>query len=312
MYEGDHSRKQTLVDYGFRLPSALDNRPLKMAEFDSIAKERIYVSATPGKTELSESKQVVEQILRPTGLLDPDVDVRPTLGQMEDLYGEIKKCTKNGERVLITTLTKKMAEELSSYLLSLGVKVTYLHSEVETIDRVEILHDLREGKFDVLVGINLLREGLDLPEVALVAILDADKIGFLRSETSLIQTIGRAARNVNGRVIMYADTESDAMKSAIKETKRRREIQDRYNKEHNITPKSIKKAVENILEREKDEKLDAEKQELEVRKSNYNLLNPAQRKKYMKEIEKEMKAAADELDFERAAVLRDEWLSLNQ
>ena len=312
MYEGDHSRKQTLVDYGFRLPSALDNRPLKMAEFDSIAKERIYVSATPGKTELSESKQVVEQILRPTGLLDPDVDVRPTLGQMEDLYGEIKKCTKNGERVLITTLTKKMAEELSSYLLSLGVKVTYLHSEVETIDRVEILHDLREGKFDVLVGINLLREGLDLPEVALVAILDADKIGFLRSETSLIQTIGRAARNVNGRVIMYADTESDAMKSAIKETKRRREIQDRYNKEHNITPKSIKKAVENILEREKDEKIDAEKQELEVRKSNYNLLNPAQRKKYMKEIEKEMKAAADELDFERAAVLRDEWLSLKQ
>ena len=310
MYEGDHSRKQTLVDYGFRLPSALDNRPLKMSEFDALATTRLYVSATPGKQEIKESSQIVEQIIRPTGLLDPSIEVRPTLGQMENLYGEIQKSIANNERVLITTLTKKMAEELSNYLLNLGVKVTYLHSEVETIDRVEILKSLREGKFDVLVGINLLREGLDLPEVALVAILDADKIGFLRSETSLIQTIGRAARNVNGRVIMYADTESDAMKGAIKETNRRRKIQEEYNKEHNITPKSITKAVENILEREKDEKIEAEKEELDIRKASYNLMIPREKKKYIKELEKEMKAAAEELNFERAALIRDEILKL--
>lgn len=310
MYEGDHSRKQTLVDYGFRLPSALDNRPLKMAEFDELATTRLYVSATPGKQEIKESSQVVEQIIRPTGLLDPSIEVRPTLGQMENLYGEIQKSIANNERVLITTLTKKMAEELSNYLLNLGVKVTYLHSEVETIDRVEILKNLREGKFDVLVGINLLREGLDLPEVALVAILDADKIGFLRSETSLIQTIGRAARNVNGRVIMYADTESDAMKGAIKETNRRRKIQEEYNKEHGITPKSITKAVENILEREKDEKIEAEKEELDIRKASYNLMIPREKKKYIKELEKEMKAAAEELNFEKAALIRDEILKL--
>lgn len=310
MYEGDHSRKQTLVDYGFRLPSALDNRPLKMAEFDELATTRLYVSATPGKQEIKESSQIVEQIIRPTGLLDPSIEVRPTLGQMENLYGEIQKSIANNERVLITTLTKKMAEELSNYLLNLGVKVTYLHSEVETIDRVEILKNLREGKFDVLVGINLLREGLDLPEVALVAILDADKIGFLRSETSLIQTIGRAARNVNGRVIMYADTESDAMKGAIKETNRRRKIQEEYNKEHGITPKSITKAVENILEREKDEKIEAEKEELDIRKASYNLMIPREKKKYIKELEKEMKAAAEELNFEKAALIRDEILKL--
>lgn len=312
MYEGDHSRKQTLVDYGFRLPSALDNRPLKMAEFNRIAPVRIYVSATPGETEIKESKQVVEQILRPTGLLDPSVEVRPTEGQMENLYGEIQKSIKNKERVLITTLTKKMAEELSNYLLNLGIKVTYLHSEIETIDRVEILRDLRSGKFDVLVGINLLREGLDLPEVALVAILDADKIGFLRSETSLIQTIGRAARHVNGRVIMYADHMSDAMEKAIKETERRRKIQNDYNIAHGITPKSINKAIENILEREDDEKKNAEKQEIDVRKSRYNLLIPADKKKYIKELEKEMKKAADDLDFEKAVVLRDEILSLKK
>lgn len=310
MYEGDHSRKQTLVDFGFRLPSALDNRPLKMNEFDALATTRIYVSATPGKKELEESKCTVEQILRPTGLLDPYVEVRPTKGQMEDLYAEIKKCIKAKERVLITTLTKKMAEELANYLLNLSIKVTYLHSEIETIDRVEILRDLRNGKFDVLVGINLLREGLDLPEVSLVAILDADKVGFLRSTTSLIQTIGRAARNVNGHVIMYADEESDSMKEAIRETHRRRELQDKYNKENGITPKSIVKAVENILEREKEEKNSAEKQELEVRKARFNLLIPQQKKKYMKELEKEMRKAADELDFERATVLRDELLSL--
>ena len=312
MYEGDHSRKQTLVDYGFRLPSALDNRPLKMAEFNRIAPVRIYVSATPGETEIKESKQVVEQILRPTGLLDPSVEVRPTEGQMENLYGEIQQSIKRGERVLITTLTKRMAEELSNYLLSLKVKVTYLHSEIETIDRVEILRDLRSGKFDVLVGINLLREGLDLPEVALVAILDADKIGFLRSETSLIQTIGRAARHVNGRVIMYADRMSDAMEKAIKETQKRRKIQNEYNIAHGITPKSINKAIENILDREEDEKKNAEKQEIDVRKSRYNLLLPSDKKKYIKELEKEMKKAAEELNFEKAVVLRDEILSLKK
>ena len=307
-YMGD---ERAIVKSNLWLRSA-DRVLLKMAEFNRIAPVRIYVSATPGETEIKESKQVVEQILRPTGLLDPSVEVRPTEGQMENLYGEIQQSIKRGERVLITTLTKKMAEELSNYLLSLKVKVTYLHSEIETIDRVEILRDLRSGKFDVLVGINLLREGLDLPEVALVAILDADKIGFLRSETSLIQTIGRAARHVNGRVIMYADRMSDAMEKAIKETQRRRKIQNEYNIAHGITPKSINKAIENILDREEDEKKNAEKQEIDVRKSRYNLLLPSDKKKYIKELEKEMKKAAEELNFEKAVVLRDEILSLKK
>lgn len=306
MYEGDHSRKMNLVQYGFRLPSALDNRPLKFDEFDQVAGQRIFVSATPGKLEKSLSSQMVSQVIRPTGLLDPEITVRPTEGQIEDLYGEIRKCVKEKQRVLVTTLTKRMAEDISDFFASKGVRVRYLHSEVETIERVEILRDLRSGAFDVLVGINLLREGLDLPEVALVAILDADKIGFLRSATSLIQTIGRAARNVDGRVIMYADRISDAMEEAISETRERRSIQMAYNREHNITPKSIVKAVEDILEREKAEAVEDEKTDIRIRKSGYNLLDPSQRRKYIKELEAEMLQAAKDLEFERAAVLRDE------
>ena len=232
MYEGDRSRKLNLVNFGFRLPSALDNRPLKYAEFDRICGQRVYVTATPGKTELGESAQVVEQVIRPTGLLDPVIELHETRGQMEHLYGEIRATVAKGDRVLVTTLTKRMSEDLSNYLANLGIKVRYLHSEVETIERVEILRDLRRGVYDVIVGINLLREGLDLPEVSLIAILDADKIGFLRSATSLIQTIGRAARNVNGRVVMYADKMSDAMKEAIEETQRRRAIQNEFNEKH--------------------------------------------------------------------------------
>ncbi len=306
MYEGDHSRKANLVEYGFRLPSALDNRPLKFDEFDQVTGQRIFVSATPGKLEKKLSSQVVTQVIRPTGLLDPDIDVRPTEGQIENLFGEIRKCVMAHERVLVTTLTKKMAEDISDFFASKGVRVRYLHSDIETIERVEILKDLRAGEFDVLVGINLLREGLDLPEVALVAILDADKIGFLRSATSLVQTIGRAARNVNGRVIMYADRISDAMQEAISETQERRAIQTQYNKDHNITPKSIVKAVEDILEREKEDTIEDEKQDIRIRKSGYNLLDSGQRKKYIKELEAEMLQAAKDLEFERAAVLRDE------
>ena len=306
MYEGDHSRKSNLVQYGFRLPSALDNRPLKFDEFDQVTGQRIFVSATPGKLEKSLSTQVVPQVIRPTGLLDPEITVKPTEGQIEDLFGEIRKCTARNQRVLVTTLTKKMAEDISDFFASKGVRVRYLHSEIETIERVEILRDLRAGRFDVLVGINLLREGLDLPEVALVAILDADKIGFLRSTTSLIQTIGRAARNVDGRVIMYADRISDAMQEAIGETQERRAIQMAYNKEHGITPKSIVKAVEDILEREREEAAQDEKQDIEIRKAGYNLLDSSQRRKYIKELEAEMLQAAKDLEFERAAVLRDE------
>ena len=306
MYEGDRSRKTNLVQYGFRLPSALDNRPLKYEEFDHKVGQRIYVSATPGETERKESVQVVEQLIRPTGLLDPSIEVRATEGQMEDLYGEVQKTIAKGERVLVTTLTKKMAEDLTDYLTSLGLKVRYLHSEVETIERVEILRDLRLGVFDVLVGINLLREGLDLPEVSLVAILDADKIGFLRSATSLIQTIGRAARNADGRVIMYADIMSDAMREAIEETEHRRAVQMAYNKEHGITPQTIKKAVEDIITREKTVVSDSQKEDIRIQRSSFNLLVEKDRKKYIRALEKEMLECADNLEFERAAVLRDE------
>lgn len=306
MYEGDRSRKLNLVNYGFRLPSALDNRPLKYDEFDRTCGQRVYVSATPGAREMEESAQVVEQIIRPTGLLDPLVEVRPTKGQMEDLYGEIRKTIAKKERVLVTTLTKRMAEDLSDYLANLGLRVRYLHSEIETIERVELLRDLRLGTYDVLVGINLLREGLDLPEVSLIAILDADKIGFLRSATSLIQTIGRAARNVDGRVIMYADRESDAMREAIRETNRRRTIQQTYNEQHGITPKTIVKAVQDIITREKQDKEEIQKSDIAVLKSRYNLLSASDRKKYIHDLEHEMLEHAKNLEFEQAALLRDE------
>jgi excinuclease ABC subunit B len=306
MYEGDRSRKLNLVNFGFRLPSALDNRPLKASEFEQVVKQRVYVSATPNQKEVDESTRVVEQIIRPTGLLDPEIDVRPTEGQMENLYGEIRAVIKKKQRVLVTTLTKKMSEDLTDYFASLGLKVRYLHSEIETIERVEILRDLRLGVYDVLVGINLLREGLDLPEVALIAILDADKIGFLRSATSLIQTIGRAARNAEGRVIMYADRMSPAMEEAISETNRRRAIQMAYNEEHNITPTTIIKAIHDMLEREQHEQKEIQKHDLELLKGGYNLLSATDRKNYIKALEKEMLEAAKNLEFERAAVIRDE------
>ncbi len=306
MYEGDRSRKLNLVNYGFRLPSALDNRPLKYEEFDHKVGQRIYVSATPGERERRESSQIVEQLIRPTGLLDPKIEVRATEGQMEDLYGEIRKTIEKDERVLVTTLTKKMAEDLTDYLSGLSLKVRYLHSEVETIERVEILRDLRLGKFDVLVGINLLREGLDLPEVSLVAILDADKIGFLRSATSLIQTIGRAARNADGRVIMYADRMSEAMAEAIEETEHRRSVQMAYNEAHGITPRTIRKAVEDILEREKSDDEAIAKEEIKIVSSNYNLLLERDRKKYVADLTRQMTELAKNLEFEKAALLRDE------
>lgn len=301
MYEGDRSRKTSLVDYGFRLPSALDNRPLRFNEFESMMNQVIYVSATPGKYEKAKTNEVVEQIIRPTGLLDPKIEVRPTKGQIDDLVSEINKTIEKGERVLITTLTKKMSEDLTRYLEDLDIKVTYLHSDIDTIERMEIIRDLREGKYDVLVGINLLREGLDLPEVSLIAILDADKEGFLRSETSLIQTIGRAARNSNGHVIMYGDTITRSMDVAITETNRRREIQEEYNEEHNITPttinKSVRKRIQNTFVAEENESYDVDKvtefskDEIEVIIENLNT---------------EMLKAAEELDFERAATLRDQ------
>ncbi|MGI6436735.1 MAG: excinuclease ABC subunit UvrB [Sphaerochaeta sp.] len=306
MYEGDRSRKLNLVTYGFRLPSALDNRPLKAEEFEQVIGQRVFVSATPGKIELEKATNVVEQLIRPTGLLDPKVEVRPTEGQMEDLYGEIRATVAKSQRVLITTLTKKMSEDLTDYLSGLSLKVRYLHSEIETIERVELLRDLRLGVFDVLVGINLLREGLDLPEVSLIAILDADKIGFLRSATSLVQTIGRAARNADGRVIMYADRHSDAMIEAIRETERRREAQLAYNAEHGITPKTIIKAISDIIEREKETTQAIQSREIEILKGGYNLLLASGRKKYVKALETEMFEAAKDLEFERAALLRDE------
>ncbi|SHD75609.1 excinuclease ABC subunit UvrB [Schnuerera ultunensis] len=304
MYEGDRSRKTNLVEYGFRLPSALDNRPLKFTEFENHINQIIYVSATPGIYEKEHSEQIVEQIIRPTGLLDPKIDVRPTEHQIDDLVKEIRIRAEKKERVLVTTLTKKMAEDLTDYFKEIGIKVTYLHSDIDTIERMEIIRDLRLGKYDVLVGINLLREGLDLPEVSLVAILDADKEGFLRSETSLIQTTGRAARNVSGQVIMYADTITKSMDRTIKETNRRREIQAKYNKAHNITPKSIIKGVRDVIEAtialEEEEKYVVDTftgEELEVMIEN---------------LRQSMLKAAEELNFEKAAELRDKMIQLKK
>ena len=305
MYEGDRSRKQNLVDFGFRLPSALDNRPLKYDEFSKKMNQVIYVTATPRPQEVEQSTQVVEQIIRPTGLLDPIVEVRPTEGQMQDIYREVQERIAKKERSLILTLTKKMAEDLTDYLSGLELKVQYIHSEIDTFERVEILKKLRGGEIDVLIGINLLREGIDLPEVSFIALLDADKIGFLRSTTSLIQIIGRAARNAEGKVVMYADRMSDAMKEAIDETKRRRSIQEAYNKEHGITPKTIQKAVEDILEHEKEEAKENTEVELDVLMQKSNLMVPAQRKKLISALKQEMMEAADRLDYEMAAALRD-------
>ena len=302
LYAGDRSRKSSLVDFGFRLPSALDNRPLQFAEFESMVNQAVYVSATPASYEREQSGGIsAEQIIRPTGLLDPPIEVRPTEGQIDDLIGELKAVSKAGNRAFVTTLTKKMAESLTTYLTNAGIRVRYLHSEVDTLERLEIIRDLRLGEFDVLVGINLLREGLDIPEVTLVAILDADKEGFLRTETSLIQTIGRAARNAEGRVIMYADHISQAMKAAIDETDRRRGIQDRYNREHNITPKSVQKSVRAVIEATRAADSEAGykgKKPLEM--TNREL------KEYVKKLEKEMQQAAADLQFERAAQLRDQ------
>lgn len=310
MYEGDRSRKQNLVNFGFRLPSALDNRPLKIAEFEAKIKQAIFVSATPGKTEVAKSTQVVEQLIRPTGLLDPILEVHTSEGQMEDIYREVTERIARGERSLLLTLTKKMAEDLTEYLLSLNLKVKYIHSEVETIERVEILKGLRNGEFDVLVGINLLREGIDLPEVSFIGILDADKIGFLRSTTSLIQIIGRAARNAEGKVILYADRISDAMKEAITETNRRRSIQERYNKEHHITPKTITKAITDILVRENETKAEAVTDELEPILNSHNIFNGNERKKLIAKLEKQMAEYADMLMYEQAAILRDKIIEL--
>ena len=312
MYQGDRSRKEALVEHGFRLPSALDNRPLTYGEFEGMLERVVYVSATPAAEELSTSSQVVEQVIRPTGLLDPEIEVRHSAGQIEDLYGLIRQRTARGERTLVTTLTKRMAEDLTDYLADIGVRCRFLHSEVDTFERVEILRDLRAGEFDVLVGVNLLREGLDLPEVSLIAILDADKIGFLRSTTSLIQIIGRAARNVNGRVIMYADRESDSMREAIAETNRRRALQLAYNTEHGITPTSITKAVQDLLVRKADEKRSAEKLDVEVVKQRFNVLVPKERRALIRTLEKEMLELDKDLEYERAAVLRDEINSLRE
>lgn len=312
MYEGDRSRKQNLIDFGFRLPSALDNRPLKFAEFEKKLNQVIYVTATPRKEEVKQSTQVVEQLIRPTGLLDPIVEVRPTEGQMQDIYKEVKERIDKGERSLILTLTKKMAEDLTEYLLGLNLKVKYIHSEIDTFERVEILKSLRTGEIDVLIGINLLREGIDLPEVSFIALLDADKIGFLRSTTSLIQIIGRAARNAEGKVVMYADRKSEAMEEAITETARRRAIQEAYNKEHGITPQTVKKAVEDILEHQKQ---DAEEQveiELAALKKSANLFVPAQRKKLLAALKKEMERYADNMEYEQAAIIRDQILEIEK
>ena len=308
MYAGDQSRKSTLVDYGFRLPSAKDNRPLNFSEFESKIDQMMFVSATPGPYEAEHEMLRAEQIIRPTGLLDPHVEVRPVEGQIDDLIGEVNKETAKGNKVMITTLTKKMAEDLTNYMREVGIRVRYLHSDVDTLERMEIIRDMRMNVFDVLVGINLLREGLDIPEITLVAILDADKEGFLRSETSLIQTIGRAARNADGHVIMYADTITDSMRRALDETNRRRKIQEEYNEAHGITPQTIRKAVRDLIsiskEVKKEEKLYAEK--------DLESMSKKELEKLAAQIQKKMKAAAAELNFEEAVVLRDQMIEVKK
>jgi len=306
MYHGDRSRKQVLIDYGFRLPSALDNRPLSFEEFEARLNQVIYASATPGPYELGKSTQVVEQLIRPTGLVDPEIIVRPTEGQIDDLIGRINERVNRGERVLVTTLTKRMAEDLADYLLEMGVKVHYLHSEIDTLERVEILRDLRLGTYDVVVGINLLREGLDLPEVSLVAILDADKEGFLRSDTALIQTIGRAARHIHGQTIMYADNVTDSMKRAIDETERRRKTQQAYNREYGIIPASIVKEVRDLTDRLKVAAEERAEYVVEQR------IPKDEMARLIKELEKQMKEAAAQLEFEKAALLRDQIFELRR
>lgn len=298
MYNGDRARKETLVEHGFRLPSAKENRPLRFDEFESSINQIIYVSATPGAYELSRSSNIVEQIIRPTGLVDPEVIIRPVKGQVEDLLGEVKKRAKKDERVLVTTLTKKMAEDLTDYYAKIGVKVRYMHSEIDTLERIDIVDDLRRGTFDVLVGVNLLREGLDLPEVSLVAILDADKEGFLRNETSLIQTIGRAARNINGQVIMYVDEMTDSVKNATAITSKRRKIQIKYNEKHGIVPKTTKRAL-------KDKKV---AEDLDIEGTDISKIPKDELRLLISDLENDMKEAAAKLDFERAASLRD-WIA---
>jgi excinuclease ABC subunit B len=309
MYEGDRSRKQTLIDFGFRLPSAIDNRPLKFDEFLDRVRNLVMVSATPGQFEKAEASRTVEQIVRPTGIIDPAIEVRATRNQIDDLMNEAKKVTETGERTLVTTLTKKMAEDLTTYLLEYGVKVRYLHSEVDTLERIQIVRDLRLGEYDVLVGVNLLREGLDLPEVSLVAILDADKEGFLRGETSLVQTIGRAARNVNGRVLMYADKETDAMRAAMRETDRRRVIQIAYNEEHGITPETVRKGISEMSELLAMEDRAPGKRR---RKRTERWDSPEELEKTIISLEEEMLAAADDLRFEEASRIRDELRELRR
>ena len=304
MYGGDHSRKVSLVDYGFRLPSAFDNRPLNFEEFESRINQVIFVSATPGQYEREHSTQIVEQVIRPTGLLDPMVQVRPVEGQIDDLIGEINARAARQERVLVTTLTKKMAEDLTGYLQGAGIRVRYMHHDIDTIERMEIIRDLRLGEFDVLVGINLLREGLDLPEVSLVAILDADKEGFLRSETSLIQTIGRAARNAEGLVILYADKMTPSMAAAMGETQRRREIQDAYNQAHGIVPKTIVKSVRDLIE------ISHTPDGKEGKGKGAKALSQKEKANLIANLEKEMKEASRRLEFEYAAILRDQIIAL--
>lgn len=311
MYNGDRARKQMLIDYGFRLPSALDNRPLKLNEFEKHVNQVVYMSATPGPYEEAQTDHVVQQIIRPTGLLDPTIEVRPVMGQIDGLVGEINKRVEKHERVFVTTLTKKMSEDLSEYLKDLGLKVKYLHSDIKTLERTQIIRDLRLGKFDVLVGINLLREGLDVPEVSLVAILDADKEGFLRNERSLIQTIGRAARNAHGSVIMYADTVTDSMQKAIDETKRRREIQMGYNEKHGITPKTIIKPIQEAISSTKKVEENGEKPEsTEFTTKDFAKLSSADQSKMIEELSEQMRSAAKRLDFEQAATLRDTVMEL--